>query len=598
MKIAVEGCAHGELDKIYETISYIEQQNGIKVDLLIICGDFQAVRNRSDLECMAVPPCYRKLNTFYKYYSGEKKAPLLTIFVGGNHEASNYLSELPYGGWVCPNIYYMGFAGVVNFGGLRIAGLSGIYKGADYLKVYVVFFRTSGIIFCSLNICLYEVSEKSGTSGTSTNITECVPQLTLSIKNQFGDLKEPIDIFISHDWPRGVYNYGNKERLLKVKRHFREEMEQNKLGSRPSEELLLKLQPRYWFAAHLHCRFAAIIPHESNDGGTKKFTKFLALDKCLPKRNFLQILDMGETIQPLEILYDKEWLSVLHSTNGLLGLTSASNYMPGPGCSERWDFSPTEQELHELDEKFQGQYKIPQNFCLTAPVHDHKSSRKKVPEPESYINPQTTQFCQKLGITDPLSAFLAKSPSANISIRDFSFVDESEGNVTNVSQPSFNPDEITLDEDESSSSDVDLSEEPSSVNPEDVAVDEDDMYRSSAMENESPDPKDEEMVFSSSSQLEEVNESLPSEKDVFFLDTKGSGLEETNRITSTPVSKTSKKNSPILTDFPEFKAELKRSVQSASDVSVTSNSTSIPVMKKMKRRNQAIYSGAEDDEDS
>lgn len=43
-----------------------------------------------------------------RYYSGEKKAPILTIFVGGNHEASNHLQELPYGGWVAPNIYYLG----------------------------------------------------------------------------------------------------------------------------------------------------------------------------------------------------------------------------------------------------------------------------------------------------------------------------------------------------------------------------------------------------------------------------------------------------------------------------------------------------------
>lgn len=46
--------------------------------------------------------------TSNRYYSGEKTAPILTIFIGGNHEASNYLAELPYGGWVCPNIYYMG----------------------------------------------------------------------------------------------------------------------------------------------------------------------------------------------------------------------------------------------------------------------------------------------------------------------------------------------------------------------------------------------------------------------------------------------------------------------------------------------------------
>jgi len=43
MKIAVEGCCHGELDKIYETLAFIEHQDNVKVDLLLICGDFQVV---------------------------------------------------------------------------------------------------------------------------------------------------------------------------------------------------------------------------------------------------------------------------------------------------------------------------------------------------------------------------------------------------------------------------------------------------------------------------------------------------------------------------------------------------------------------------
>jgi len=46
--------------------------------------------------------------TVGRYYSGEKTASVLTIFIGGNHEASNYLQELPYGGWVAPKIYYLG----------------------------------------------------------------------------------------------------------------------------------------------------------------------------------------------------------------------------------------------------------------------------------------------------------------------------------------------------------------------------------------------------------------------------------------------------------------------------------------------------------
>lgn len=66
MKIAVEGCAHGELEKIYEAIQYLEKENGIKIDLLICCGDFQATRNSQDLSCMAVSQKYRDMCTFYK----------------------------------------------------------------------------------------------------------------------------------------------------------------------------------------------------------------------------------------------------------------------------------------------------------------------------------------------------------------------------------------------------------------------------------------------------------------------------------------------------------------------------------------------------
>lgn len=67
-----------------------------------------------------------------RYYSGEAHAYVPTLFIGGNHEASNYLGELFYGGWAAPDIYYLGACGVVRFGGLRIGGISGIFKSHDY----------------------------------------------------------------------------------------------------------------------------------------------------------------------------------------------------------------------------------------------------------------------------------------------------------------------------------------------------------------------------------------------------------------------------------------------------------------------------------
>lgn len=66
MKIAVVGCAHGELDIIYETTEYLEKENDVHIDLILCCGDFQATRNLEDLKCLAAPPKYRSLCTFYK----------------------------------------------------------------------------------------------------------------------------------------------------------------------------------------------------------------------------------------------------------------------------------------------------------------------------------------------------------------------------------------------------------------------------------------------------------------------------------------------------------------------------------------------------
>ena len=107
---------------------------------------------------------------------------------------------------------------------------------------------------------------------------------------------------------------------------FSKDIENYSLGSRALEDLLDTAKPEYWFAAHLHCKFSAIIRHCDEK---RSETKFLALDKCLPRRNFLQILDVKHDVdKPIEIHYDVEWLTILRLTNGLLNVTRNKTILP------------------------------------------------------------------------------------------------------------------------------------------------------------------------------------------------------------------------------------------------------------------------------
>ncbi|KAJ6551576.1 lariat debranching enzyme, C-terminal domain-containing protein [Mycena capillaripes] len=237
MKVAIEGCCHGELETIYSQIKTLEDKHKYKVDLLLICGDFQAIRNHQDLQCMAVPDKYKQLGGFYKYYTGMKKAPVLTIVIGGNHEASNYMWELYHGGWLAPNIYYLGEAGCVRVNGVRIAGASGIFKSHDFPRGHFEKMPYDRSMVRSI----YHIREYA------------VRKLSL--------LSSRLQVFLSHDWPQSITDYGDLPSLLQRKSFLRSDIMSGQLGSPPLLSLLRALQPEWWFSAHLHTRFEACIVH-------------------------------------------------------------------------------------------------------------------------------------------------------------------------------------------------------------------------------------------------------------------------------------------------------------------------------------------------
>ncbi|KAF9968387.1 lariat debranching enzyme [Mortierella alpina] len=402
----------------------------------------RSIRNEADLDTIACPRKYLRLGTFHKYYSGECKVPVPTVFIGGNHEASNYLWELYHGGWVCPGIYFLGFGGVINVGGLRISGMSGIYKSGHYESGH------------------YE------TFPLNDNHKRSIYHVRKYDVYKMLQVKEPMDIFLSHDWPLGIEQYGDVQWLLRKKKFFKDEIRDNTLGSLAYEHVLTSLKPAHWFSAHLHVRYTAVVqwnnapnsqdtsraqqtavvsksdaapevknpdeieislddededeesrPTESDqkndlaaastnpdeiqidmddesegEGNTESTlaapqqqpaltkspskayptsTKFLALDKCLAQREFLEILDFPEATGPVEfntLEINREWVRNNITLKRGLG--------------------------------------IPDNFEPTAPAHDpvrtmgHQEKQDCI---MPFVNPQTEEFCAMLQIPNKIN---------------------------------------------------------------------------------------------------------------------------------------------------------------------------------------------------
>ncbi|KAG8895270.1 hypothetical protein FRC00_007672, partial [Tulasnella sp. 408] len=392
-------------------IEQLERQNGYQVDLVLICGDFQAMRTQADMSCMAVPRKYLAMGDFPKYYTGEKVAPILTIIIGGNHEASNYMWELYHGGFLAPNMYYLGAAGVVNFNGIRIAGLSGIYKYHDYQKGH------------------YETLPYDQDSMRSIyHVRQYDVQRILQLS--------PVDICLSHDWPQYMESHGNYNNLMRRKPHFRADAEAGRLGSPPLLEVLKKVRPSRWFSGHMHVKYEATFKHEgqgaaspagSSSGAVVKEanpdeiqidfddddeeappqqqsepgpeasssqpsssaiqsrpgaseTKFLALDKCLPKKDYLEIIDFPAPLDndPPKFTFDTEWLGIVRATNQYLSKTKRQQSLPADNV-----LKPLIEESIRWVKENVGENKDVtevQSFSMTSPGPDPAFKGDRLPQ--------------------------------------------------------------------------------------------------------------------------------------------------------------------------------------------------------------------------
>ncbi|KAI8654329.1 DBR1 domain-containing protein [Fusarium sp. Ph1] len=428
LKIAVVGCGHGELDTIY---ARLESQCGAKgwtlsdIDFLIICGDFQAVRNDLDLNCMSVPRRYLRMGDFHKYYSGAAKAPVLTLVIGGNHEASNYLFELYHGGWLAPNIYYLGAAGVINYGPCRIAGLSGIYNASDYRKPHEERLPYDRDLIRSI----YHVREYD---------VQKLLQVT-----------QPVYIALSHDWPTWVELFGNHEQLFAEKPHFFASAKIDNLGSKPAAKVLNQLRPSYWFSGHMHARFEATVEHRglkmedsvkqldlpdtlkdvlplfksrrgpsqevSQSSDKNQQTKFLALSKVGQDiASYMELKELEVPTRPtgghaeitnegkFHLSYDAEWLAITRAYDDALRIPDPETLIVPPlKGKQKSPASSVPKHKNWVKENIidKGLLRIPNNFAKHAPEYDPNIGQRRE-QPLEYPNHQTAEFAKLLGISN------------------------------------------------------------------------------------------------------------------------------------------------------------------------------------------------------
>jgi len=260
-------------------------------------------------------------------------------------------------------------------------------------------------------------------------------------------------------------------------------VEDNNLGSPPNEELLNAIRPNWWFSAHLHVKFEASIRHRraaaadaapaapiclvpsqvaggsgsvrrseeipetnvaraegvTNFVGlessscptsnalpdlTEQMTRFLSLDKALPRRQHLQILNIvvdeecddddeeshdagGEKVAH-QLEYDLEWLAILKKTHALTRAHPSFVAVP------REPLTVSEDDLEDVrarlrrrhaesrsrgaEESRGNPFAVPRNFRVTVPPHDAPGSHVPPCGGRMIGNPQTDELLRVMGL--------------------------------------------------------------------------------------------------------------------------------------------------------------------------------------------------------
>ncbi|KIO15449.1 hypothetical protein M407DRAFT_34976 [Tulasnella calospora MUT 4182] len=159
----------------------------------------------------------------------------------------------------------------------------------------------------------------------------------------------------------------------------------------------------------MHVKFEATFKHEGSATSTDqprlgaRETKFLALDQCLPNRDYLEIIDFPAPLNndPPKFTFDAEWLGIVRATHQYFSRTKRQKSFPADNVLRRL----IEKDIRWVKENVGESKDVTevQAFTATSPGPDPAFRGRNFPRPTSYTNPQTVAFCEMLGIPNKIT---------------------------------------------------------------------------------------------------------------------------------------------------------------------------------------------------
>ncbi|MEM7590543.1 MAG: metallophosphoesterase [Cyanobacteria bacterium P01_A01_bin.83] len=232
---AAVGDVHGHIYTMLGLLQSWEKRHGLSLSFVLQVGDFEAHRSSEDLLTMDAPTKYKKLGDFSDFYTGKAKFPYPIWFIGGNHESYGFLDRFPQGQEIAPNFNYIGRVNLLELAGLRIVGVSGIYKQQ-----------------------LFQLSERPSASEIKYRSNkEYISFLESEIERAI-DYRNA-DILLLHDWASGIIS---PEDLAMFQSRYSNARYES-IGNEYARLLVEALCPKLVLCGHMHLKYRSTLSFSS-----------------------------------------------------------------------------------------------------------------------------------------------------------------------------------------------------------------------------------------------------------------------------------------------------------------------------------------------